>query len=308
MINKVLKASPYILIVGLLVSLFVFIGNHGFKYSDFEQYFTVSVYSDNSSEILNSFENTSGLIEIDRNNNVLTFQHTDPSTIQQKIDSVVEQYPDSILNLATVYPSDSKREILTNLLLNVVLILTFFIGYSFVLKTRHYKWDLKQYSKYYSLYIVDNLLTVGILLGVVSLLSLVYKINNYVLFSVIFVLIFKTMIFWFKLLNEDIHQMKSSYVENFKSEYKKLFLIVFILVGLIAIGMGAKSVIPLLFIVISLLLSVVTDYSLLTVEIPRLRRNLDKENASEKKKQTKSPEILPVRKYIPKQKKKNKRK
>jgi len=118
------------------------------------------------------------------------------------------------------------------------------------------------------------------------------------------------LIFWFKLPQENIDEMKFAYVENFKNDYKKLFTIAFILIVLITVGMGVKSVIPLTLLLAAIIISALSDYSILTFEIPRLNKQTfgSEEIKAKNKKEVIQPEV--IRKYIPdpKLKKKNKKK
>ncbi len=305
--NRLKLALPYITIVLFVVSVVGFLLNNGFKYNDYENYIRVQVNGDqNVDAFVEKLVDSNGLIEIDRVNNFAYYQHIELSTVEETVSTVKQEYPEVVITTETVYPSITKRERIIDVALITTLVMLLFIGFSYVTKSRSFNWDLKEYAKYYGFYILDNILAIGILAGAVSLLSLVYKINDYVLFAFFVVVIIKTLIFWFKLLDEDIAKMKSSFVLNFLNDYKKLFVIGFITIVLLAAGMGIKSVLPLGMFVVAIVLASITDYSILTFELPKFRRAVN--NQIENKAKTEAKPEKTEKKYVPnpKLKKKNK--
>jgi len=309
--NKFKKALPFVLIVLFVASVGIFIINRGLKYSDYENYIKVDVRGEKDVDtFLERLNNSSGLIEIDRNNKTAYYQHIEQAIVEENVSTLKTEYPEIVTNVQKVLPAVSKKEKALNIASIGLALIVLFMGYSYVVKTRFYNWTRNDYLKYYGFYLLDNTLAVGILVGLISLLSLVYKINDYILYSVFFLILFKTLIFWFKLLQENIDEMKFAYVENFKNDYKKLFTIAFILIVLITVGMGVKSVIPLTLLLAAIIISALSDYSILTFEIPRLNKQTfgSEEIKAKNKKEVIQPEV--IRKYIPdpKLKKKNKKK
>lgn len=311
--NKFKKALPFLLIALFLASVVVFTVNKGFKYSDYQSHLKVDVRGDQDVDVvLDRLAESAGLIEIDRNNKSAYYQHIEQSIVEENLNNLKNEYPEVLTNLQEVLPAGSKQDKVVNVALSGLAIIVIFMGYSFVVKTRFYSWTRKEYIKYYGFYFLDNVLSVGILVGAISLLSLVYKINDYILYSIFFLIFFKTLIFWFKLMQENLHEMKTAYIENFKNDYRKLFTISFILVVLVGAGMGVRSVLPLLLILASIIISALCDYSFLTFNIPRLNRKTfgpDKEEKREKKKEVIQPIVI-NKHYVPnpRHKKKNKKK
>lgn len=311
--NKFKKALPFLLVILFVASLVIFTINRGFKFSDYQSYIKVDVRGDQDVNIfVDRLEDTTGLIEIDRSNKTAYYQHIEKSVVEENLKTIKTEYPEVVTNVQTVFPAVSKQDKVINVLLSGLAIIILFMGYSFVVKTRFFSWTRKEYIKYYGFYLLDNALSIGLLAGAISLLSLVYKINDYILYSIFFLIFFKTLIFWFKLLQENLHEMKTAYIENFKNDYKKLFTISFIVVVLVGAGMGVRSVLPLALILVSIIISALCDYGFLTFNISRLNRktfNQDKPVKKVKTKEVIQPAAL-VKKYVPnpKLKKKNKKK
>lgn len=307
--NRLKLALPYITIILFVASLGLFVFNHGFKYDDYENYIRVQV---NGTENVDSFverlSETNGLIELDKANNFAYYQQVDKSVVEESINNVKKDYPEIETTVETIYPSVSKKQRVIDLALTTTLIILLFAAFSYVTKTRAFNWNLREYGKYYGLYFADNILSLGILAGLVSLLSLVYKINDYVLFSFFVLVIVKTSIYWFKLLQEDINQMKTHFVENFVNDSRKIFVAALILCVLLAVGMGVRSVIPLAFILVAITVNFLTNYSILTFQVPRFRRAI--EHQVENKEKTQAKPEKTEKKYVPnpKLKKKNKKK
>lgn len=307
--NRLKLALPYITIILFVALLGLFVFNHGFKYDDYENYIRVQV---NGTENVDSFverlSETNGLIELDKANNFAYYQQVDKSVVEESINNVKKDYPEIETTVETIYPSVSKKQRVIDLALTTTLIILLFAAFSYVTKTRAFNWNLREYGKYYGLYFADNILSLGILAGLVSLLSLVYKINDYVLFSFFVLVIVKTSIYWFKLLQEDINQMKTHFVENFVNDSRKIFVAALILCVLLAVGMGVRSVIPLAFILVAITVNFLTNYSILTFQVPRFRRAI--EHQVENKEKTQAKPEKTEKKYVPnpKLKKKNKKK
>jgi hypothetical protein len=269
------KFIPFIVVLFTLISTAIIFANRGFKYSEFEPYYQVAFNSEFiNEENLNKVSQLSSLMEIDRSEGIALFQHISVEQLEQNLKSLNSEDQSTNYIIQEISPSTTKRDEVLSLFSGIVVVTLFFIGFSFVAKSRFFKWKTIDYVKYYWFYIRNLIISTIILFGLISSLSLVYKINDFVLISMLFLIILKTSIFWFRLLNEDLDQMKLSFIENFKDDYRKIFSATFIICVLAAAGFGVKSVIPLVLIVVSVIISALVDYFLLSFEVKKLNKTV----------------------------------
>lgn len=255
---------PLIVIVLLVSSIGLFIANRGFKHSEYQEFYKVDFSGEfNTEEVFDRIKNTAGLIEIDKPNNTAYYQNIDSNTLNQSITESLKEIEGITTSTSKIIPSIGRTEKLSSLGLAVALFTALLIGFTFVTKTRLFNWNLKQYLIHNGFYVLSTVAVLTILLGLISLISLVYKVNDYLLFSIIFVIVVKALMFWFKYTSEDLKEAKSYYLASLRLDYTRMLLTLLIIGVFLIVGLGVKSVLPLCLLAASIIISGVVDYSIL---------------------------------------------
>lgn len=301
---KYIKKYIHVIVLTLFaLSIALLINNRFFVHSDYQSYYRIDISEiENKEEIYNLLNKVNGLIEIDRFNHSVYFQNVDFENLNSSIEEINVQNEGLDLNIVKITPSTGRASVVADLVLGLIILVLFFVGFVFVFKTRFYKWSLKQYAFYNGFFIGSSIVSVTLLLGLISTLSYIYKVNSFVLISVFILILFKTLTMWFKLTSENLDEARKYFLSSIKSDNIKIVFVSLILIIFLGVSMGVKSVLPLLLIIIAIVISLLTDYVLLTV---KLKQSKALNNANLPIKQENS---VTDKKYIPnpKFKKKNK--
>lgn len=258
------KFLPLIVIVLLVSSIGLFIANRGFKHSEYQEFYKVDFSGEfNTEEVFDRIKNTAGLIEIDKTNNAAYYQNVDSNNLNQSLTESLNGIEGLTTSTSKIIPSIGRTEKLSSLGLSVALFAVLLIGFTFVTKTRLFNWNLKQYLIHNGFYVLSTVVVLTILLGLISLISLVYKVNDYLLFSIMFVIVVKALIFWFKYTSEDLKEAKSYYLASLRLDYTRMLLTLLIIGVFLIVGLGVKSVLPLGLFAASIIISGIVDYSML---------------------------------------------
>lgn len=237
---------PYIFIILGILSIVIFIINRGFVHSDYQNYYKVSLtINSQSDDLWSKLSNTSGVIEVDRTSNVIYFQNIDQAKVSESLNTYVNEENSYTYFVEKIYPSTGRLVRVFQVFLSVVLVTLFFIGFSFVLKTRKFNWTLNNYIKVYGFYVFIVGFSSILLGGMISVLSLIYKVGDYSLISFILIPIVASVLIWLKLSSESNVDNIIEQKDSFLSDYKYLFLLSFTLLIFVGSGLGLKSIVPL---------------------------------------------------------------
>lgn len=299
------KFLPLIVTLLFVSSIALFLTNKGFKHSEYQEFYKVDFSGEFSTEeVFDRIKNTAGLIEIDKTNNSAYYQNVDSNTLNQSITDSLNGIEGLTTSTSKIIPSIGRTEKLSSLGLAVALFTALLIGFTFVTKTRLFNWNLTQYATHNRFYVLSTAVALTILLGLISLISLVYKVNDYLLFSIMFVVIVKALMFWFKYTSEDLKEAKGYYLATLRLDYTRMLLTLLIIGIFLIVGLGVKSVLPLGLLAASIIISGIVDYSILKFSTYRRGNYVTQSTKNDVK-----PNKVPGQKQYnpnPKLKKKNK--
>jgi len=249
------KLLPAVFVLLLIAGIVFTYKNDLLKYSDFDNSIKVELTgSDNYEDVFTALRDTQNLVEIDRYNNIIYYQHTGIGEVQTEVTQKLAEFEGVSAGYSQVFPSANKVETLIKTLISYVLIAVIFLGATFVLKTRFYKWSLKTYLAWYAAHLLIFASAAALLTGLISVLSLIYKVSYLDLFSYYFVAFILSLLIW-ENLTEGVSRLNAQFI--------KLVQITSIIVLLLAFGLGAKVVIPVVIMFTSLIAIYLPYYSIL---------------------------------------------
>ncbi len=263
--RKIQRFLPALFILLVVIGAMLIYQNDLVKYSDFESSIKVELTGiADYEQIYASLSENPNLIEIDRVNNVVYYQKVGQSEIQTEVSSKLEEFSGVTAVYSQTYFSISKLEAFSKTWLSFVLIALVFLGSTYVLKTRFYRWSLKTYLVIYSVLTIIFAGTAVLLTGLISAVSLIYKVGYLELFSFYFTVFILALLVWQNLSDKTLEELKSDVLLKLNNQVFKLLQITLPIVVLLAFGLGPKIVIPVVIIIVSLVLIYLAYYAIFT--------------------------------------------
>lgn len=300
------KVLPFTVIFLLAISIFFIVKNDFFLYSDYKDSIKISSNSQISSELATELKSINGLVEI--NNQTYVYQNVDVVNINSKVVDLNTKFNQELI-VTEVVPTINNLERVASIISFVLLTFITFVGFSFINKTASYNWNSKEYLKFYTHSFINILVSFILLMGLISLISYFYKINDLVLSSVIFLLILKTFDIWFIKSNIDNSSLFYSNKLYSKFSQKKIMIITLIFVTLLSFGFGVKSVLPLLFLLTVPAISIYTDFAISNLNFNdlKLKNKIELPKFKKQQKEIKTVVVNQPKKAKSKKKKKSKK-
>lgn len=299
----------------LIASVALLVTNDGFKLSEFNESVVVEVIEDEAGDknqqALSILENISSVSQIDRMNDKITIEFRSLEEVNSEVMSRVETEEDIAEDDISIYSQSAHAdmtpillEILSVLIISVITVTTLsFYAHKFTYQTQQFTQALKSGG----ILLVSSLVAFTISLGILSALSLIYRVKVEDVYLTTIPLITIAFIYIASIANDIDIPLKKMLDYIRKHQAKIATILISILVPL-AFGMGNESVIPLSLVFIFTMLGILTtQVSILgyaRVEEAFKTRNQGSASKTGQQADTaKKKDTQKKREYVPRQKK-----
>lgn len=268
-INLKLTGAALLVIISLISAVLIY-QNRIFHYSEFNDSVQVMFTKGTNEQMLkaiDSLKSGNTVSRVDRDSKVVYFQRTGIDDVKKNINEILKDNKDVTFVVSENITLTSNREVLIDYLIAIALIVVVALGALFYTVLRFFKnWKLKDYLKFFGVYLIISLITVNIQLGISSLASNFYEVKNLDLVGLI---VSNLMIFtWFfiasynfKGKNLTVAELLGEVTVTLREYFMTALKISLGVLVIVSFGFGANFVMTASLIFIALLLSFFVPFS-----------------------------------------------
>jgi hypothetical protein len=262
--NFKIKYQNLFLIVLLLAlisgGVFTLVKNEGLRYSEFKEYYKVTVTAENGEDLkkgMDAISSIKNVARIDRKNDFVIFQNRNNNDLSKDLEG---KKNDSFeYSVTKIIPSTGLE---SALILNAKVILaTFIVGLAFIsyaVVTTKERLRVKFSSYFFVLPTIVFGLALGFQIVMILILSNVFMIRDVDLISLLFVL-FSTLFLIILSINDiiplkvkSLEELTSLFFEKIKPGLFTTFKLLLVILPIVSIGLGVRFLITAILITLSL--------------------------------------------------------